>query len=101
MKTDQMENTIVVVNDEPDIRKMIKLIKLVLTKNKISTNDDEQVHIEEAARLVAEHFKPDVIRLDIKMPGLDRAEIYQLLQEEPTITVHPVTRPQDGPSSGQ
>lgn len=88
-----MEDTVVVVNDEPDIRKLIRLVKIILTKNKTPSDPEETVHIEEAARLVSEHFKPDVIRLDIKMPGLDPVEICRLLENDPSIGMHSVVVP--------
>ena len=85
-----MQDTVIVVNDEPDIRKLIKLVKIILTKNNSQSDPDETVHIEEAARLVSEHFKPDVIRLDIKMTGLDPVEICKLLDSDPSIGMHSV-----------
>lgn len=77
-----MENTIVVLDDEPDIRKIVKLIKLVLNANPQDSSPEEEKSLSEAARLVSEHFNPDVIRLDIKIAGLDPVAICERIRND-------------------
>ena len=77
-----MENTIVVLDDEPDIRKIIRLVKLVLNVNPAESSPEEDSNIREAARLVSEHFNPDVIRLDIKIAGLDPVVICERIKSD-------------------
>lgn len=94
-KSKLMPDTIVVVDDEPDIRKLIKLIKLILDVNPDESCPFEASHIEEASRLVAQHFKPDVIRLDIKINGLDLANIFERMSSEPSLKLSSLLTPDE------
>ena len=66
---------ILVVDDEKDI---LEILKYNLEKEgyKIMTSEDGKSAVE-----IANNFKPDVVLLDIMMPGLDGVETCRLMRE--------------------
>jgi CheY-like chemotaxis protein len=67
--------SILVVDDEPDVR---LLIRIILEREGHEVN--EAADGEEAMEL-AERVDPDVILLDIRMPGVDGWEVLERLKE--------------------
>jgi len=83
MKTDKKR--ILVVDDDTTITRLLKL-------NLEQTNDYE-VRVENAstAALAAAHqFHPDLILLDVMMPGQDGGELAQCLQASPQLKEVPI-----------
>ena len=69
---------ILVVDDEPSIARLLKL-------NLEQTGDYEVVteNVCQAALPSAERFQPDLILLDVMMPGLDGGNLASRLRENP------------------
>ena len=76
---------ILVVDDQADITRMLKL-------NLEKTNDYE-VRMENSSRLAvnsAEEFHPDLILLDVLMPGIDGGELASRLEVSPKLKGVPI-----------
>ncbi|MFC1475120.1 PleD family two-component system response regulator [Candidatus Zixiibacteriota bacterium] len=75
---------ILVIDDEPEIT---EIIDTYLTENgfKIATINDPGRAIEKA-----QEFKPDVILLDIMMPGVDGYDVCQSLKNIPDFVSTPI-----------
>jgi CheY-like chemotaxis protein len=77
--------TILYVDDEPDIRQIVQ-IALGLTQ-------DLQVHIGESgeqALVLARELKPDLVLLDVMMPGLDGPATMIRMSKDPLLARIPV-----------
>ena len=76
---------ILVVDDEPSITRLLKL-------NLEQTGDYEVAteNVSRAALAVAEHFQPDLMLLDVMMPGLDGGNLAAELQASPKLQGIPV-----------
>lgn len=90
---------ILVVDDEPGIR---LLISLVLSRKNYAVTTASGG--EEALAIVGRE-KPDLILLDLKMPGLDGVSTLRILRENPATSRIPVIlvtavpqQPEKGPS---
>jgi two-component system, OmpR family, response regulator len=83
MKTDKKQ--IFVVDDQP---RNTRLLKLYLEQ----TNDYvvREENNPKAAVLAAEHFRPDLILLDVMMPGMDGGELASRLQASPVLKGVPI-----------
>ncbi|NOZ28873.1 MAG: response regulator [Chloroflexi bacterium] len=79
-----MAHTILVVDDEPDVQ---KLLALILTKAgfQVATADNGEEALAQAASVA-----PDLILLDIMMPGMDGYEVLKRLRSDPVLTHIPV-----------
>jgi len=76
---------ILVVDDQADITRMLKL-------NLEQTNDYE-VRMENNSRLAlaaAEEFHPDLILLDVVMPGIDGGDLASRLEASPALKGVPI-----------
>ena len=75
---------ILVVDDEPEIT---EIVETFLSENgfKVQTENTPNKAIEKARA-----FKPDVILLDIMMPGVDGYDICQALKSDPDFADVPV-----------
>jgi CheY-like chemotaxis protein len=76
---------ILVVDDEPSITRLLKL-------NLELTNDYEVAteNVSGAALEVAERFRPDLVLLDVMMPGLDGGNLASRLQASPRLKHVPI-----------
>jgi len=76
---------VLVVDDEPSITRLLKL-------NLEQTGDYEVAteNVSKAALATAEKFRPDLILLDVMMPGLDGGDVAGKLQASPTIKGVPI-----------
>lgn len=77
--------TVLYVDDEPDIRQIVQLT-LSLTKGLI-------VHVGESGEQALElsrELKPDLLLLDVMMPGLDGPGTLKRMREDPAIAHIPV-----------
>lgn len=75
---------ILVVDDEED---MAKVVSLVLTA------DGHEVRVQlspDLAVATAEEFAPDLILLDLVMPGMDGHQVFRALRELPRFAETPV-----------
>lgn len=80
-----MRDNIVVLDDEPDVRKIIKIIKLALNVSPEEFIPGEEEGIQKVAALVTDRCRPDVIKLDIKLPGIDPAELIEKIKCDPQL----------------
>ena len=71
-----MKKTVLVVDDEPDIRDSVRTV-LEQEGYAVDTAENGLRFIEKAKKSV-----PDLVLLDIMMPGMDTREILERLKEE-------------------
>ncbi len=71
-------------DDEPDLR---SLIEMVLTTE---AYDVCVVENGPTALVMAESFRPDLVLLDVMMPGMDGLEVCRRLRAEPTTSNVPI-----------
>ena len=76
--------SVLLVEDDPDILEMYR-IKLELDGYKVHVAEDG-----EAGLAAAEELKPDIIFLDVKLPGMDGFEVLAKLRERPGTANTPV-----------
>ncbi|UCG62415.1 MAG: response regulator [Candidatus Zixiibacteriota bacterium] len=83
-KIDITTAKILVVDDEPEIT---EIVETFLTENgfKVQIENEPGKAIEKART-----FKPDVILLDIMMPGVDGYDICQALKQDPEFSNVPI-----------
>ncbi len=70
---------ILVVDDEPSITRLLKLNLEQTGDYLVRTENSSQ-----AAPAAAAEFRPDLILLDVMMPGLDGGNLASVLQTQPT-----------------
>lgn len=75
---------ILVVDDEPDI---VELVHYNLTKENY---DVLSVNSGEEALVKVRNFPPDLIVLDLMLPGVDGLEVCKKLKQEPTTAAIPI-----------
>lgn len=75
-----MSKKILVVDDEPKITRMIKLVLEQTGRYEVRTENLGRKAIE-----AAREFRPDLILLDLVMPGILGSEIASLLQADPEL----------------
>jgi CheY-like chemotaxis protein len=83
-----MSNTkkrILVVDDERSITRLLKLNLEQTGEYEVATEN-----VSKAALAVAEAFRPDLIRADVMMPGLDGGTMASQLQASPRLKGVPV-----------
>ena len=96
-----MKKKILIVDDEPKFTQMVRL-------NLEKTGDYEVEEVNDAEQVVetAGRFKPDLVLLDVMMPGMDGGEVYallkshRLLKDVPVIFVTAVVSPRESGSRG-
>lgn len=75
---------ILVIDDEPEIT---EIVETFLSENGFKVATENNPH---AAVQKARSFKPDVILLDIMMPGVDGYDICQALKKDPGFANVPI-----------
>ena len=75
---------VLVVDDEPEITEIVETF-LVENGFKVATENSPHNAIRKA-----KEFKPDVILLDIMMPGVDGYDICQALKKDPAFANTPI-----------
>lgn len=70
-----MQDHIVHIDAQPDIEKMLALVKAVLNIPAHNRDPSESAHVEAANELVKK-IRPDAILLNINAPGLDSEEFF-------------------------
>ena len=80
-----MKKKILVVDDESRITRMIKRNLEVTGNYEVETENDST-----NAVAVARHFEPDLVVLDVMMPGMDGGEVLAVLREDPKLHHLPV-----------
>jgi CheY-like chemotaxis protein len=75
---------VVCIEDDPE---MVELIRLILNRRGIEVTGASDGR--EGLKLVAEK-QPDVVLLDLMMPGMDGWEVYQQMKSDPAIQHIPV-----------
>ena len=75
---------ILIVEDEPDIRKLVHY-NLAQERYKVMEAEDG-----ERALKIVEHEKPNLVILDLMLPGLSGLEVCKLLREKPETTKLPI-----------
>lgn len=76
---------IMLIDDDASIRKIAAVTLERVGKWQVRTADGGVNGLAMAAE-----FKPDVILLDVMMPGMDGPATYKLLKEDPAVTNTPV-----------
>lgn len=76
---------VLVVDDEPSITRLLKLT-LERTDDFIVETENTATHALNAARA----FQPDLILLDVLMPGMDGGELASRFQESPGLKNVPI-----------
>ncbi len=79
------QKRILVVDDEPSITRLLKLNLEQTGDYLVRTENSSQ-----AAPAAAEEFRPDLILLDVMMPGLDGGELASLFHASPTTKDVPI-----------
>ena len=69
--------TVLIADDEPHV---VELVRITLEDDRLRVIDAPD---GERALVLAESFHPNVILLDVQMPGLDGVEVCQLLRRAP------------------
>jgi CheY-like chemotaxis protein len=76
---------ILVVDDEPTITRLLKLNLEQTGEYEVATEN-----ISKAALAAAEEFQPDLLLLDVVMPGLDGGNLASQLQTSPKLKGLPI-----------
>jgi DNA-binding response OmpR family regulator len=71
---------ILIVDDEPSITRLLKLNLEQTGDYEVATENDSQ-----AALATAKEFRPDLILLDVMMPGLDGGDLALAFEASPTM----------------
>ena len=79
------EKRILIVDNEPELTDVLKLALESLGGFGVLTENDPAFAVASA-----QAFLPDLIILDIKMPGLDGADVAILLKDEPALSDTPI-----------
>ena len=76
---------ILIVDDEPSITRMLKLNLEQTGEYQVATEN-----VSMAALAAAERFKPDLMLLDVMMPGLDGGNLASQFQAHPRLKGVPI-----------
>jgi len=84
MKRNELR-TVLYVDDEPDIREVVEMSLALVDGLQVHTCDSG-----ERALLEVQHVRPDLVLLDVMMPGMDGPETLARLRELPSAARIPV-----------
>ncbi len=84
-KIGKMQHTLLYIEDNPANMKLIEQLIALRTDIKLFTAVNGSIGIE-----LARSLQPDVILMDINLPGISGLEALQILREDPTTTHIPV-----------
>lgn len=77
------KNTILIVDDQPDIRKLIRItLEHYLDADIVEAIDGED------GWLKYERFLPDLVVLDVMMPGIDGLEVCERIRNHSSLAEH-------------
>ena len=79
-----MEKRILIIDDEPDVRGLLK-VRLTANRFQVLEAGDGPSGIS-----IAKQNKPDLILLDILMPGMGGIETYRALKSDPVTQDTPI-----------
>ena len=79
------DQRILIVDNEPELTDVLKIALEALAGFRVQT-ENNPIHAVAAAK----RFAPDLIIMDIKMPGLDGADVAVRLQAEPSLSETPI-----------
>ena len=79
-----MKNRILMVDDEPEFLELTKL-RLEANGYVVATAEEGQ-----SGLAVAQEFKPDLIVLDINMPGMDGGDVAERIHATPELAKTPI-----------
>ncbi len=71
-----MAATIIIVDDEPDLLDLLKLILTEKTEHKIMTTNDPHQAIE-----WCKTYKPDLLISDLRMPQMEGIELLKIIKQ--------------------
>ena len=75
----QIKKKILIIDDEPDMLEMLSQ-RLKFENFEVTVASDGEEGLK-----ISREFKPDVILLDVKMPGMDGWEVCRTLRADPTM----------------
>jgi DNA-binding response OmpR family regulator len=79
------EKKILIVDNEPELTAVLKIALEALGGFRVLSENDPS-----HAAAAANEFNPDLIIMDIKMPGLDGADVAIRLKDEPSLSETPI-----------
>lgn len=79
-----MTHTVLTIEDQPDIRRLIRMTLEFKHFNVIEAGDGQQ------GLALARSRSPDLILLDVMMPGLDGLAVSQTLAQDPVLSRIPI-----------
>jgi CheY-like chemotaxis protein len=85
MNTHQHLQTIAYVDDEPDLRELVRLSLSLLTQTAVHCFESGAQALHELPSL-----RPDLVLLDVMMPGMEGTEFIQRMQGNPSLSATPV-----------
>jgi CheY-like chemotaxis protein len=77
--------TVLYVDDEPDIRQIVQMALSLAPQLTVHTGESG-----EAALSLARSLRPDLIMLDVMMPGLDGPGTLQRMRADPQLAAIPI-----------
>lgn len=89
-RADDQPFRILIVDDEPDVAELLQDLLQVWSKNHDVTLQVDWVDNGFAAGMQTLQLKPDLVMLDIKMPGLQGDEVCRLIKKNPGTAATPV-----------
>jgi two-component system, OmpR family, response regulator len=78
-------HTIAYVDDEPDLRDLVRISLSLLTDAAVHCFESGSQALQELPSL-----RPDLVLLDVMMPGMEGTEFIQRMQDHPSLKATPV-----------
>ena len=78
--------SILYIDDEPDIRLIVEMSLKIRPEIEVRTADGG----EEALRILAEDLRPDMVMIDVMMPGMSGPEVLAKMRANPDTADIPV-----------